>query len=408
MERRIELPLAHDHHTHASLYAAFTGLPDLGVRDAGEALAFLRRLPGDRLNLVRGWRSALLPLTRDDLATLPPLVLVNSSLHGFALSPAALPPVQKLWPELAERYDDRAWGERHLPDLFSFYGRVAGLDSAKLAAFMGSLADAGIGSVEDMTVSGPEALALFGSPPWTGRILSWATPAVWAGLGAGERAACRGQKVFLDGSLGARSAALDAPFLDGETGILVYGDEELEELLAGVAAEGCGLSLHAIGHRAIAQALEILGRVICSGPGFPLVRLEHAQFIDPGQARAARELGLQLSMQPNFNADSTDYADRLRSRHLAENNPFRMLVDTAGFRPGIDLVFGSDGMPHGPEEALRCGLFPPFKGQALSVAELAAGYGPARGTADSYSSHLVDEENQRVRLEHVRFGGHRA
>ena len=61
------------------------------------------------------------------------------------------------------------------------------------------------------------------------------------------------------------------------------------------------------------------------------MRLEHVQFITLPQARRAKDLGVILSMQPNFNSDSEDYADRLGPRDLEANNPFRMLIDQAGF-----------------------------------------------------------------------------
>jgi hypothetical protein len=364
----------HDHHSHVSLYASFLGLPDVGGLAGAEALALLGSLPEDRLSLVKGWRTDKLSLSRTELERLPPLVLVNASLHGFAASPRARPFIEKLWPELAERSADAAWGERSLPRLFSFYGRVAGLDAGKLGRFMADMESLGIRSIEDMTVTGVEALDLFASPPFAGRIKAWAAPEILEELPAGRRSECAGAKIFLDGSLGARSAALDAPFADGREGKLLYSDAELAEMLASIASRGCALSAHAIGHRAIEQALRSLESLRSEGAEFPSVRLEHVQFISESQARRCRERGYVLSMQPNFNADSVDYADRLTPRHRAENDPFRMLIDEAGFVPGVDLVFGSDGMPHGPAEAARTALDPAYPGQRLSLEEIEAGY----------------------------------
>jgi len=364
----------HDHHSHASLYASFMGLPDVGGLSRPEALSLLAALPEDRLSIAKGWRTDRLALAPADLEPLPPLVLVNASLHGFAASPRAVPFIEEMWPEMAERLGDAAWGERNLPRLFVFYGRVAGLDAKKLALFMSALEGLGIGSVEDMTVSGAKAIDLYAAPPFAGRILPWATPEVFEELSAERKAACAGVKLFLDGSLGARSAALDAPFSDGREGQLLYSDDELAEALAALARGRAALSAHAIGHRAIAQALGALERLRSDGVEFPSVRLEHVQFIDEAQARLCRERGIVLSMQPNFNSDSIDYADRLIPRHRAENDPFRMLIDAVGFKPGVDLLFGSDGMPHGIDEALRSALECAYPGQRLSRAEVEAGY----------------------------------
>ncbi|MDA8425135.1 MAG: amidohydrolase family protein [Treponema sp.] len=373
MDRIVELSLAHDHHSHVSLYAAMDGVPDISSLDAAQATALLAALPGDSLSLVKGWRSDRLDLGPAVLEKLPPVLIVNSSLHGFALSPSARPFAERLWPELAGHGDDRQWGELHLPDLFVFYTRLAGLDSEKLARFMAGMAALGIHSLEDMTISGAEALRAFAEAGLGDRVRSWATPKVFASLSRNDRARCEGVKIFLDGSLGARSAALDEGFLDGSQAALLYGDEELLALLAALAAERTGLSVHAIGHRAIEQILGALRTLRREGLEFETVRLEHVQFISQEQGRAARDLGLVLSMQPNFSMDSELYADRLRERHRVENNPFRMLIDRLGFRPGLDLVFGSDGMPHGIPEALRWSLFPPHEGQVLGLDEFVAG-----------------------------------
>jgi predicted amidohydrolase YtcJ len=397
---RLSLPCLHDHHSHVSLYASFEGLPDIGGLDANAALSLLRSLPGERLSIVRGWRTDRLSLGQDGswaaLERMPPLVLVNASLHGYAFSPSAIPRIAELWPEFAEKATEPLWGERNLPRLFVFYGRLAGLDKAKLTSFMDRMAGLGIGSLEDMTLAGESELALMSSPPFALRISAWATPEVYSGLSPGAREGCAGIKIFLDGSLGARSAALDAPFLGGEEGSLLYSDRALTELLAELSSYRKPLSAHAIGHRAIAQALRCLGELGSAGPGFPSIRLEHAQFISFEQAKRCKELGIVLSMQPNFNSDSTDYADRLIPRHRDENDPFRMLIDKAGFAPGKDLIFGSDGMPHGPEYALGLSLFPSRDSQKLGIEELEAGYGPARGYSGPSSRFLADPASKKV------------
>ena len=100
-------------------------------------------------------------------------------------------------------------------------------------------------------------------------------------------------------------------------------------------------------------------------------------------------------MQPNFSVESRDYADRLPESHLKSLNPFRMLIDTVGFRPGQDLLFGSDGMPHGAVAAWQWGLFPVHEGQRLSSEELSLGYGPAISGGKTVRLN-VDEEKKLV------------
>lgn len=401
MKRRVELPLLHDHHNHVSLYAALGGLPDLGCLEPRAAYALLAAQPRDALSLVKGWRTELLPLGPRELEGLPPLLILNFSLHGYALTPSALPFVRELWPEFAERHADRAWGEAHLPSLFVFDSRLGGLTAGKLAAFMEGLEAAGTGSAEDMSTAGAEALRLIASSPYAQRIVSWATPAVYRELQPEDRERVEGLKLFLDGALGARSAALGEPFLGGGEGFLVYGKEALLSELAWVASSSRRVAMHAIGREAIEQGISALEELAREGLSFDRPRLEHVQFISLAQARRAKALGAVLSVQPNFNSDSVDYLDRLPPGLAAQNDPFRALIDNAGFVPGEDLVFGSDGMPQGPEYALRMSLFPPEEGQRLSLSEFISGYGPARGLPPASSpqglSLEVDEEARKVK-----------
>ncbi len=74
-----------------------------------------------------------------------------------------------------------------------------------------------------------------------------------------------------------------------------------------------------------------------------------------------------------------------------------MLMDQAGFRCGEDLIFGSDGMPHGVEYALQWSLFPAHPGQRLTVDELVEGCGLAPG-GRGHTLLTVDEERRKVRL----------
>lgn len=405
--RTIELPPLHDHHSHVSLYTALEGLPDLSSLDAREARELLFAQGRDKLGIVKGWKSERLPLDAEMVASLPPLVIVNFSLHGFVLTQSARPYIAGLWPEFLERQGDEAWAERALPELFAFYCRLGGFGQEKLAAFMSRMEKLGIIFIEDMASPGTAALDLIAASPYADRIRSWIPASIYLSLCKEDRGRAAGVKLFLDGSIGARSAAIDRPYIGGGQGRLIYSAAELEELLArlheGLPSKPPALAIHAIGHRSIEQAISVLESCGRKGLAFPLVRLEHVQFISLRQARRARELGLVLSMQPNFNSDSVDYGDRLPPELLAENDPFRMLIDEAGFVPGKDLVFGSDGMPHGPEYALQWGLYPAFPGQRLELDEFVAAYsggGWQRGKNEPAFFHparlSIDETRCRV------------
>jgi len=389
MRRTVELPLLHDHHSHTSLYAALGACPDLSSLDRAAAMSLLEALPADRLSVVRGWRTSTLPPEALDTASLPPLLLVNWSLHGYLVSDAAIPFVADSAPDIVEHRLDTAWREANIPRLFAAYCDLAGFDAAALDAFLGALEAAGTGSIEDMAVTSPAAIAALAGR--SDRLPAWTSVDAYRNFDEEIRRKVRGIKLFLDGSIGARTAALSGGWPGGEGRLLVLTDGELDESLGLAAGWRLPVAIHAIGEDAIVQALDALERARTSASMPTFVRLEHVQFIDPAMARRARDLGVTLSMQPNFTEDSEAYADRLSPDRLRTNNPFRMLIDKVGFTPGRDLVFGSDGMPHGIAGAARWSLFPPYPGQRLSLEELVAGYGPSRGPSGSFRL-VVDED----------------
>jgi predicted amidohydrolase YtcJ len=397
MPTTIRVPALHDRHSHTTLYASLVGCTNLVGLDTRASIATLNRLDPDQLSVAFGWHSARAPLADADLRTLPPVVIVNVSMHGFCLSERAALMLADSRPAMVTHRADAAWAEHHLPELLEFFGETAGLTPDKLDGFMHSMRRAGLGVVDDMLVSGEAAFDVLRRSPWGTHVRCWATPATFHTLSPESRQALAGLKFFTDGAIGTRTAALRGTYRDGGAGFLLYSDDELLRSLGACHGLGKPVAIHAIGDRAIAQVLTVVERLDRDGVRFPGVRFEHAQFIDGAQARRAKDLGLVLSMQPNFNSDSEDYADRLDEAWLTRNNPFRMLIDHMGFTPGRDLIFGSDGMPHGIEYALQWSLFPRYAGQRLSAEELVAGYGAhPDGWADSTVE--IDETARRVRL----------
>jgi predicted amidohydrolase YtcJ len=395
--RTLTVPWIHDRHTHVSLYGALSGCPSVSGLDHGRALALLRSLPADRLTIVLGWHSGKIAFSPQELAGLPPALVVNHSLHGLALTASARPLVRARDPELAERHTEPGWCEHNLPRLLTLYATSAGLTAEKLDGFMRELESKGVAGAEDMLLTCEEAWRAVAGSRWASRVRFFATPRVFRAFPAEARASTCGLKLFLDGALGARTAALSRPYRDAGRGLLMYSDGELLRELADLHALAKPLALHAIGDLAVGQAVRALAELDRQGVRFPQVRLEHAQFIREDQARRARDLGLVLSMQPNFNSESVDYADRLEPPWREANNPFRMLIDRCGFRPGEDLLLGSDGMPHGIEFALQWGLFPDYPGQRMTLEEMLAGYG-ARPDAPGASAVQIDDERRSVRL----------
>lgn len=366
---KFTLPLLRDSHTHVSFYAALGGAVDLsGCSTARQALALLRRRRAPLLT-ARGWRNGLYDLPRAELDRLGPVAVCKLSLHGFCFNAPARELLARRYPDVAANLDDQDWVERHLDRVFEIF--TAATCASAIPEYMDSLARLGVWAADDMLAADDASVRVLRG--YGDRIALWSEPGCHRRLGPAAQKAVGGLKIFADGALGARTAALARGYRGGGRGLLLHDDAGLARLVKSAARLKGRLAIHAIGDAALEQVLRVLGRLRVPRRELA-VRLEHAQLITPEQARRAKRLGLALCMQPNFSTDSLDYADRLDARYLRANNPFRMLLDRAGFVPGADLVFGSDGMPHGAQAALEAALFPPVPAQRLSVEEFRAGY----------------------------------
>ncbi|MBC7106963.1 MAG: amidohydrolase family protein, partial [Firmicutes bacterium] len=143
-----------------------------------------------------------------------------------------------------------------------------------------------------------------------------------------------GFKIFLDGSLGARTAALTEAYADdpGNYGLLNYSDEELLALVERVHRAGKPVACHAIGDRAVDQFLRVLAR-----SRHPKDRLEHAQCLRPDQIEALAEREVAVCIQPIFSRELPWAARRLGPRRLATAYAWGLLLEK-----GVRLLAGSD------------------------------------------------------------------
>lgn len=294
------------------------------------SLALLDSLPHDRLTVVRGWRTNELRLSRDQLACLPPVMLINFSLHGFAVSDSGRPYLERMAPELLAHVDDQRWCEAHVPEIFSGWCKLIHFDENRLAASQEALRSLGIGSSDDMTMPTSYIVSACIHSGYSARIPCWVASELYAELDIATRERVSGIKLFLDGAIGARSAAIAGPWIGSGSPMFTYSNDRLYERLLECGSYKTGLAIHAIGELAIDQALDSLEKALKHGARYSRVRLEHVQFIGQRQASRAKALGLILSMQPNFSSDTIDYVDRLPASYLDRNNPFRMLIDDVG------------------------------------------------------------------------------
>ena len=177
-------------------------------------------------------------------------------------------------------------------------------------------------------------------------------------IGYGDRRfTFRALKVYADGALGSRGAALLAPYSDdpGNSGISTFGSEQLEELTRQALQRGFQVCVHAIGDRANRMVLDRFQEAMTAVPTpDPRLRIEHAQILSPPDIERFGKIGVIASMQPiHATADMPWVPARLGPDRLAGAYAWKTLLTS-----NAHLAFGSDA----PVESWN-----PFKGLFAAV-----------------------------------------
>lgn len=168
--------------------------------------------------------------------------------------------------------------------------------------------------------------------------------------------------LFVDGSIGSRTAALRAPYADAPG---CTGNRYLDAAAIGAHITACTLAgvqagFHVIGDAAADALVEGL-RIAAAATSAQALRtrthrVEHLEMVDAVQRAALADLGVVASVQPMFDAlwggPSGMYADRLGAR-AAPMNPLAALAGA-----GVTLALGSDSpvTPVGPWDAVRAAV----------------------------------------------------
>lgn len=152
----------------------------------------------------------------------------------------------------------------------------------------------------------------------------------------------RGVKLYMDGALGSRGAALLKPYTDrpDTSGLLIAEREPTLAILRRARAVKAQVAFHAIGDRANRLVLDWFEEVLGSdGSGRALNwRIEHAQVIDAADLARFARIGVVASMQPSHAIGDLYFAPaRLGPRRLEGAYAWRALADRVA-----RIVFGSD------------------------------------------------------------------
>ena len=160
-------------------------------------------------------------------------------------------------------------------------------------------------------------------------------------LDYGGRLTVRAVKLYIDGALGSRGAALLADYSDdpGDRGLLRHEPEVFTDMVMRAMKCGYQVNTHAIGDRGVRvvldayeKALRTLGRTVGRH------RVEHAQVVAPEDFARFATLDLIASMQPTHATSDMYWAeDRLGPERVRGAYAWRSFLEH-----GVRLAFGSD------------------------------------------------------------------
>ncbi len=155
-------------------------------------------------------------------------------------------------------------------------------------------------------------------------------------------------KIMQDGVCENFTAAMLSPYLDGhghETGgrgTSFFDPEELKEAVTAIDAQGFQVHIHAIGDRAVREALDAVAAArSANGPTAGRHHIAHLQVIHPDDVPRFRDLGVVANCQPLWATSEPQMTELtlpfLGPERSAWQYPFGSLA-----RSGAQLCFGSD------------------------------------------------------------------
>ena len=150
----------------------------------------------------------------------------------------------------------------------------------------------------------------------------------------------RGVKLYADGALGSRGAALVEPYSDdaNNMGLMTSTGAHLEDVSRRAAKAGFQVAIHAIGDRGGLVALDAMERGLAGAKPDLRYRLEHSQVLRVQDIQRMAKLGIIASMQPTHATSDMPWADeRLGEGRLERAYAWRKVLDAGG-----RLALGSD------------------------------------------------------------------
>jgi len=165
--------------------------------------------------------------------------------------------------------------------------------------------------------------------------------------------------ILLDGDFGPHTAALLTPYADqpDNRGTLYHTQEEIDGFVERAHRAGLQIAMHAVGDRAVEQALNAYARALNNWPRSDARhRIEHFEIYDKTLAERARQLGIHIAIQPPFNIyfGGHNRLDPILGKERAlRSDPVRSLIEA-----GLNVGGGSDSFvtPMKPLYGVHCAV----------------------------------------------------
>ena len=371
---RVVLPGLIDAHAHVYSYGLLKNNLDLAGTPSVDAAvasiaAYATSKPHTRWILGRGWNQVLWPVKEfpnagqiDKVVPDRPVWLRRVDGHaGWANSATLkLAGIDSGTPDpvggkIVRDENGHATGilidramdliEKHIPqpDKSDIRTAIRSAIDALLAEGMTSVHDAGIDTTNaevylSMADDGELGMRIYAMTGGAGDVLDAIGEPIYAY--GNDRLEIASVKLYTDGALGSRGAAMIEPYSDDpeNRGLPFWTQSELDAMVRKANGMGFQVAIHAIGDLGNRMALNSFERVQGGKPSPLRNRIEHSQIVTLEDIPRFAELGVVASMQATHATSDKNMAeDRIGPDRILGGYAWRRMLDA-----GVVLANGSD------------------------------------------------------------------
>ena len=145
-------------------------------------------------------------------------------------------------------------------------------------------------------------------------------------------------KLFADGSLGGRTAAVRTPYVGEKDNKGLLLKERLDRYVPQVHKAGLQVSIHAIGDRSVEYCLDLIEQSMRNIPGQNIMhRIEHAEVLEEDLIKRIQASGVFIAAQPGFIWEFGSTYRKVIGENAEKIQPLKTLI-----KRGIPVGFGTD------------------------------------------------------------------